>query len=61
MKNAKIHIGKVTKEQLLKASRKTSRELELENSIGWTSMHKVHKSKKTYTRKSKHKKDYSFE
>lgn len=45
----------------MKSSRKASRELELENSIGWTSMHKVHKSKKTYTRKPKHKKDYSFE
>jgi hypothetical protein len=58
MKNGKIYIGKVTKEQLLKASKKASRELELENSIGWVSNHKVHKSKKTYTRKSKHKKGY---
>ena len=31
----------------MKASRKASRELELENSIGWVSTHKVHKSKKT--------------
>ena len=60
MKNGKIHIGKVTKEQLMKASRKASRELELENSIGWVSTHKVHKSKKAYTRKFKHKKNYSF-
>lgn len=58
MKNGKIYIGKVTKEQLLKASKKASRELELENSIGWVSKHKVHKSKKNYNRKSKHKKGY---
>lgn len=45
----------------MKASRKASRELELENSIGWISTHKVHKSKKTYNRDQKHKKDYSFE
>lgn len=45
----------------MKASRKASRELELENSIGWVSTHKVHKSKKTYNRTQKHKKDYSFE
>jgi len=61
MKKGKIHIGKVSKEQLMKASRKASRELELENSIGWVSTHKVHKSKKNYTRKDKYKKDYSFE
>ena len=61
MKKGKIHIGSVSKEQLMKASRKASRELELENSIGWVSTHKVHKSKKTYNRTKKHKKDYSFE
>ena len=33
------------------ASRKGSREAELENSIGWASVNKIHKSKKTYDRK----------
>lgn len=40
---------------VLKANRKGSREAELENSTGWTRVHKVHKSKKSYTRKSKHR------
>jgi len=39
----------------IKANRKGSREAELENSTGWKSTHKVHESKKTYTRKQKHK------
>jgi len=54
-------IGKITKEQIIKSRKKASRELELENSIGWTSTHKVHKSLKDYQRKPKHKKDYSLE
>jgi hypothetical protein len=56
MKTGKIHIGKYTIQDALKASRKASREIELEVSIGWTSTHKVHKSTKSYTRKDKHKK-----
>lgn len=48
-------IGTVTKEDTLKAWRSASREMELENSTGWTAKHKVHKSAKTYTRKPKHK------
>lgn len=39
----------------VKASRKGSRDAELENSTGWTSTHKVHKSENIYTRKKKHK------
>ncbi len=39
----------------IKACRKGSREAELENSTGFKSMHKVHKNKKAYTRKLKHK------
>jgi len=39
----------------IKANRKGSREAELEISIGFISKHKIHSSKKTYTRKSKHK------
>jgi len=47
----------------LKANRKGSRDAELENSHGFVSKHKVHKSKKNYTRKIKHKaksKDFAF-
>lgn len=51
-----IKIGTLTKEQLLKSDRKARREAELGN--GWVGTHKVHKSKKTYSRKPKHKKSY---
>ena len=43
---------------IIKASRRGSREAELENSTGFTSVHKVHKSKKAYSRKEKHRKDF---
>ena len=39
----------------IKSNRKGSREAELEFSTGFSSKHKIHKSKKTYTRKKKHK------
>ena len=39
----------------IKANRKGSREAELENSTGFRGTHKVHTSKKTYSRKTKHK------
>lgn len=39
----------------IKANRKGSREAELEDSNGFKSKHKIHKSKKSYTRKIKHK------
>ena len=55
MKNGKIHLGKFTKEDAMKANRKASREMSLENSTGWVSTHKAHKSIKDYTRKPKHK------
>jgi hypothetical protein len=42
----------------IKANREGSRNSELENSTGWVSKHKVHKSKKTYNRKNKHNKIY---
>ena len=41
----------------IKANRKGSREAEIENSSGWSAVHKVHKSKKNYSRKIKHKDD----
>ena len=42
----------------VKANRKGSREAELEITCGFNGTHKVHKSKKTYTRKPKHKNKY---
>jgi hypothetical protein len=54
-------IGKITKEQIIKSRKKASREMEVQNSIGWTATHKVHKTAKNYTRKPKYKKDYSAE
>ena len=47
----------------VKANRKGSREAELEHSNGFVSHHKIHKSKKNYTRKIKHKaksEDFAF-
>jgi hypothetical protein len=55
MKMGKLHIGTFTKLDSLNASKKASREMELENSTGWVSKHKVHKSVKDYNRKLKHK------
>ena len=40
----------------VKANRKGSRDAELENNSGWSSVHKIHKSNKNYSRKIKHKK-----
>jgi hypothetical protein len=39
----------------IKVNRKGSRAAELENSTGWKSICKVHKSKKSYNRKNKSK------
>lgn len=50
-----IKIGKATKEHIVKAYKKASREMELENATGWVSKHKVHKSEKDYSRKPKHR------
>lgn len=56
-----IKIGKFTREDALKANRAAGREMDLTNSTGWVAVRKAHKSVKDYTRKPKHKKDYSFE
>lgn len=56
-----IKIGKFTREDSLKANRVASREIELTNSTGWVAVRKAHKSIKDYTRKPKHKKNYSYE
>lgn len=50
-----MKIGTITKEQIRKNDRKISRELDLVDSNGWVGTHKVHKSKKNYSRKKKHK------
>ena len=50
-----MKIGTFTREQFIKNERKISREIEMENQSGWVSKHKVHKSKKNYSRKKKHK------
>lgn len=39
----------------IKASRRGSRDAELESENGFTSKHKIHKSKKSYSRKPKHR------
>jgi len=50
---------KISKEQIHKFDRKINRDEELKDSGGWVAKHKVHRSKKTYTRKLKHgKRDY---
>jgi hypothetical protein len=46
---------KITTEQIRKFDRKFNREEELKNSTGWKAINRTHKSKKTYTRKKKHK------
>jgi hypothetical protein len=46
----------ITKEQILKFDRKSSREEELDKNGGWCAVHKVHKSDKTYRRTKKHSK-----
>ncbi len=54
----KTFIGKITKEQRYKAMRKGNRDSELKENGGWTANHKVHKSVRDYSRKTKHKERY---
>lgn len=49
------HCGTITTKQIIKMERNVRREEELTDSNGWTAVHKVHKSNKTYSRKHKHK------
>jgi hypothetical protein len=42
---------KITTKDYLKAVKKADRENELAQQVGWRSVHKIHKSKKTYDRK----------
>ena len=46
---------RITQDDILKAVRKGRREAENELEGGFVSTNKVHRSKKTYTRKKKHK------
>lgn len=57
MKKKKKNQGKITIEDYIKAVKKTDREIQLSNNAGWVSTNKIHKSKKTYSRKN-NKKDY---
>jgi hypothetical protein len=52
------HIGTLDTLSILKMERKISRDLAIENNTYSIPSHKVHASKKTYTRKTKHKKPY---
>lgn len=50
---------KGTLSDYIKAAKRGQREAEMEiMGPGFHSVHRVHKSKKTYTRKPKHKQDY---
>lgn len=44
----------------IKANRRGSRDAEMENSNGFVSVNKAHKSKKSYSRKPKHKGEWGF-
>lgn len=46
---------RITHMDIIKMNRKVSRDAALCDSSGWTATNKVHRSKKTYTRKHKHK------
>lgn len=60
MKKKKKTSGKITIEDYIKAVKKANREAELSQSAGWTRTTKIHKSKKTYNRKTE-KKNYTEE
>lgn len=45
-------------EMYIKANRKGNRDAELEDATGFISKNKVHKSKKAYSRKPKHKESW---
>jgi len=57
MKKKKKNKNKISIEDYIKAVKKADREIQLENTTGWVSTTKVHKSKKIYSRKN-NSKDY---
>lgn len=54
----KISCGKITDRDFIKANRRASREEEIEKHGKPVKIGGVHKSKKVYTRKDKHKQEY---
>jgi len=46
---------RITVKDYLKAVKKADREIQLEQQVGWTATHKVHKSSKLYDRKAVNK------
>lgn len=55
-----MKIGKITQEDITKANKIASREMDMVDSTGWVSTHKVHKSAKSYKRNSKHQKSQNL-
>jgi hypothetical protein len=53
--NTMVKQYRISEDQIIKMNRKVSRDESLVDSNGWTATHKVHMSKKTYSRKEKHK------
>lgn len=51
-KKKKATTGKITIQDYIKAVKKADREIQLSQSVGWTSKTSVHKSKKVYNRKT---------
>jgi len=52
---------RITVKDYLKAVKKADRENELAQQPGWKSVHKIHKSKKTYDRKSYRKDMHGYD
>jgi len=50
--------GTISRDQILKMEARARREADIENNLNFN-RHRVHKSKKTYTRKNKHKLSWS--
>ena len=57
-KKSKVSCGKITERDFMKGNRKASREEEIENHGKPVKFGGLHKSKKTYSRKDKHRKDF---
>jgi hypothetical protein len=53
------HTFRITKEDYLKANRIGSRMAEMEGQTGWTAKNKVHRNKKAYSRRDKHRMAYA--
>lgn len=51
MKKKSKNKSRITIQNYIKAVKTADREIQLETSIGWTAVTKIHKSKKVYNRK----------